>query len=60
VKANIAAAKQLCEDGGDWERKNKLKVLTCYFFGKCFCLGFKTDSPLGSSGAGVCCFVTLS
>jgi 26S proteasome regulatory subunit N7 len=26
VKANIKAAKLLCDEGGDWERKNKLKV----------------------------------
>lgn len=26
VKAGLKKAKQLCEQGGDWERKNKLKV----------------------------------
>ena len=26
VKELLVRAKQLCEDGGDWERKNKLKV----------------------------------
>lgn len=26
VKRNIKAAKLLCDEGGDWERKNKLKV----------------------------------
>lgn len=26
VKALAARAQVLCEDGGDWERKNKLKV----------------------------------
>eukprot|EP00798_Chlamydomonas_sp_ICE-L_P025811 gene25811-11486_t len=26
VKSLLARAKQLCSDGGDWERKNKLKV----------------------------------
>ncbi len=26
VKDLLVRAKQLCEDGGDWERKNKLKV----------------------------------
>lgn len=26
VKTLLAKAKQLCDDGGDWERKNKLKV----------------------------------
>lgn len=26
VKALLTSAQQLCEDGGDWERKNRLKV----------------------------------
>lgn len=26
VKANLTKVKQLCEEGGDWERKNKVKV----------------------------------
>lgn len=27
VKEGIATAKELCAKGGDWERKNRLKVL---------------------------------
>lgn len=27
VKQGIARAKELCAAGGDWERKNRLKVL---------------------------------
>ena len=26
VKAGLKKAKELCEEGGDWERKNRLKV----------------------------------
>lgn len=26
VKRLLARVQQLCDDGGDWERKNKLKV----------------------------------
>lgn len=26
VKKLLGRAKQLCDDGGDWERKNRLKV----------------------------------
>jgi 26S proteasome regulatory subunit N7 len=31
VKAGIARAKVLCEEGGDWERKNRLKVYEALF-----------------------------
>lgn len=30
VKEGIARAKELCAAGGDWERKNRLKVKLCY------------------------------
>ena len=28
MKAGLKAAYELCEAGGDWERKNRLKVLS--------------------------------
>lgn len=31
VKEGIAAAKELCAKGGDWERKNRLKVYEAYY-----------------------------
>eukprot|EP00803_Ostreobium_quekettii_P003800 evm.model.scf_2117.2 EVM.evm.TU.scf_2117.2 scf_2117:22280-26898(+) len=31
VKANLTKVKQLCEEGGDWERKNKVKVYEAVF-----------------------------
>ncbi|KAL6763621.1 26S proteasome regulatory complex [Haematococcus lacustris] len=31
VKVQLARAKQLCDEGGDWERKNKLKVYQAVF-----------------------------
>jgi 26S proteasome regulatory subunit N7 len=30
VKKLLAKAKLLCDQGGDWERKNKLKVSSCF------------------------------
>ena len=31
MKAGIARAGALCEEGGDWERKNRLKVYEALF-----------------------------
>ncbi len=31
VKAGLKAAGELCENGGDWERKNRLKVYDATF-----------------------------
>ena len=31
VKQHIEKAKKLCEEGGDWERKNRLKVYEALF-----------------------------
>ena len=32
MKQQIDKAKKLCEEGGDWERKNRLKVYEALFF----------------------------
>ena len=31
IKKLITSARQLCDEGGDWERKNKLKVPACHY-----------------------------
>ena len=31
MKQHIEKAKKLCEEGGDWERKNRLKVYEALF-----------------------------
>lgn len=44
VKKLLAKAKQLCEEGGDWERKNKLKVYEATF--SMYARDFKTAADL--------------
>lgn len=44
VKKLLSKAKQLCEEGGDWERKNKLKVYQATF--SMYARDFKTAADL--------------